>query len=60
MLAGAGKALIDLEGVLPFDGFDILHDPLHVRAVVFQNPDGSRICLLSVVAASRMEKHEWL
>ena len=52
MFAGAGKALIDLEGVLPFDGFDILHDPLHVRTVVLQNPDGTRACLLSVDATS--------
>lgn len=52
MLAGAGKALIDLEGVLPFDGFDFVYDPLHMRALVFQNPDGSRACLLSVDATS--------
>ena len=52
MLAGAGKAPIDLEGVLPFDGFDATHDPLHMRAVVFQNPNGSRACLLSVDATS--------
>ena len=52
MLAGAGKAAIDLGGVLPFDGFDIVRDPLHMRAVVFQNPDGARSCLLSVDATS--------
>lgn len=52
MLAGAGKAPIDLEGVLPFDGFDAVRDPLHVRTVVLQNPDGSRACLLSVDATS--------
>lgn len=52
MLAGAGKALIDLEGVLPFDGFDAVLDPLYARAVVLQNPDGSRACLLSVDATS--------
>lgn len=52
MLAGAGRATIDLEGVLPFDGFDLLHDPLHIRSVVLQNPDGSRACLLSVDATS--------
>lgn len=52
MLAGAGKSLIDLTGVLPFDGFDAMRDPLHMRAVVFQNPDGARACLLSVDATS--------
>ena len=52
MLAGAGKAPINLEGVLPFDGFDLVRDPIHVRSVVFQNPDGSRACLLSVDATS--------
>ena len=52
MLAGAGKACIDLDGVLPFDGFDRQHDPLHIRSVVLQNPDGSRACLLSVDATS--------
>ena len=52
MLAGAGKAHIDLDGVLPFDGFDLELDPLHMRTVVFQNPDGSRACLLSVDATS--------
>ena len=52
MLAGAGKAQIDLDGVLPFDGFDILYDPLSIRSVVFQNPDGARLCLLSIDATS--------
>lgn len=52
MLAGAGKAPISLEGVLPFDGFDLMHDPIHVRSLVFQNPDGSRACLVSVDATS--------
>ncbi|WP_322150648.1 hypothetical protein [Paratractidigestivibacter sp.] len=52
MLAGAGKAEIDLEGVLPFDGFCSAHDPLCVRAVVMQNPDDTRACLLSVDATS--------
>jgi len=52
LYAGAGKALIDLEGVLPFDGFDIVHDPLHVRAVVFGNPDETRACVVSIDATS--------
>jgi len=50
--AGASKALIDLEGVLPFDGFDVVHDQLHVRAVVFGNPDGTRCCVVSIDATS--------
>lgn len=49
---GAGKAPIDLGGVLPFDGFDVVRDPLYVRAVVFENPDGSRACLVSIDATS--------
>ena len=52
MLAGAGKCTIDLNGVLPFDGFDVMRDPLHIRALVLENPDGSRCCLLSVDATS--------
>ena len=52
LYAGAGKALIDLEGVLPFDGFDVVRDPLHVRAVAFGNPDGNRACIVSVDATS--------
>lgn len=52
LYAGAGKALIDLEGVLPFDGFDVVRDPLHVRAVAFGNPDGNHACIVSVDATS--------
>ena len=52
MLVGAGKAPINLDGILPFDEFDVVRDPLYMRAVVFQNPDGSRACLLSVDATS--------
>ena len=52
MLAGAGKARINLDEVLPFDGFDLELDPLNMRSIVFQNPDGSRACLLSVDATS--------
>lgn len=52
MLAGAGKSAINLQGVLPFDGFDETLDSLYVRAVVFQNPDGTRACLVSVDATS--------
>lgn len=52
MLAGGGKAHIELGGVLPFDGFDVVCDSLYVRALVLQNPDGTRSCLLSVDATS--------
>ena len=52
MLAGAGKAAIGLEGVLPFDGFDVVRDRLSIRAVVFQCPDETRSCLLSIDAAA--------
>lgn len=37
MLCGAGKARIALDDVLPFDGFDFVHDPVYARAVVFQS-----------------------
>ncbi len=55
---GSGKARIDLSGVLPFDGFDVVHDPLHVRAAVFENPDSSRACLISVDATSMRDDSE--
>lgn len=49
---GAGKAAIDLAGVLPHDGFAAIHDKLYVRALVFENEDGSRSCLLSAEETS--------
>lgn len=49
---GAGKAVIDLEGVLPHDGFAAIHDSLCVRALVFEGEDGGRYCLLSAEETS--------
>lgn len=49
---GAGKATIDLEGVLPHDGFAGVHDDLCMRALAFENADGSRCCLLSAEETS--------
>ena len=49
---GAGKAIIDLEGVLPHDGFAGVHDDLCMRTLAFENEDGSRCCLLSAEETS--------
>lgn len=49
---GAGKATIDLEGVLPHDGFAGVRDGLCMRALVFENADGRRCCLLSAEETS--------
>ncbi|MBR3326159.1 MAG: hypothetical protein IKG22_02400 [Atopobiaceae bacterium] len=49
---GAGKATIDLEGVLPHDGFAGVHDELGMRALVFEDETGRRYCLLSVEETS--------
>jgi len=49
---GAGKATIDLEGVLPHDGFAGVRDGLCMRALVFENADGRRSCLLSAEETS--------
>ena len=49
---GAGKATINLEGVLPHDGFSGVHDDLCMRALVFENANGSRCCLLSAEETS--------
>ena len=49
---GAGKATIDLAGVLPHDGFSGVHDDLSMRSLVFENTDGSRYCLLSAEETS--------
>lgn len=50
MKAGAGKANINLDGVLPFDGFDVELDSLWVRAVLVEA--GERCCIVSVEATS--------
>lgn len=49
---GAGRAVIDLAGVLPHDGFAGVHDSLHIRTLAFENPDGGRACLLSAEETS--------
>ena len=49
---GAGGATIDLEGVLPHDGFSGVHDDLCMRALAFENTDGNRCCLLSAEETS--------
>ncbi len=53
MKAGAGKAEVDLAGVLPFDGFDAVQHPLVVRALVLE--EGIRICLVSMELTSIRE-----
>lgn len=50
MKAGAGKARINLDGVLPFDGFDVELDSLWVRAVLVEAVN--RSCIVSVEATS--------
>lgn len=57
MRAGAGKATIRLEDVLPFDGFDAQQDDLHVRALVVdsgrdERAETNRCCIVSVEATS--------
>ena len=50
MKAGAGKARINLDGVLPFDGFDVELDSLWVRAALVEAVN--RSCIVSVEATS--------
>ena len=50
MKAGAGKAHINLDGVLPFDGFDVELDSLWVRTVLVEAEN--RCCIVSVEATS--------
>ena len=47
---GAGKAEIDLEGVLPFDGFDEQLDAIWARALVVEA--GTRCCIVSAATPS--------
>ncbi len=49
--AGAGKAVIDLEGVLPFDGFDDVRHVLQCRALVVEGAD-THVCILTVEMTS--------
>ncbi|MGC3992851.1 MAG: hypothetical protein QM779_01755 [Propionicimonas sp.] len=49
--AGAGAAPIEFpDGIFSIDGFVGVHDPIHVRAAVFEGPDGLRhvICSLEL------------
>lgn len=56
LLAGAGRVAIDLEGILPFDGFDAQRDPIYARALVLEyrrslgqnrcDEDAHRVCLV--------------
>lgn len=51
LLAGAGKAEVDLAGVLPFDGFDEVRHPLCARAAVLEL-GRERACLVSLELTS--------
>jgi len=44
---GAARAVIPLDGVLPLNGFGIVHDPLYVRALVLDDGE-SRAVLVSI------------
>lgn len=48
--AGAGKADVELAGILPFDGFDAVRHPLAVRALVLE--DKERICVVALELTS--------
>ena len=51
MRAGAARAAIDLEDVLPFDGFDVLRHEIFARALVVE-ATGQRACILSLEVTS--------
>ncbi len=51
LLAGAGKAAIELADILPFDGFDEPRHPVHARAVVLE-AGGARACVVSLEMTS--------
>lgn len=51
MRAGAARAAIDLEDVLPFDGFDVLRHEIFARALVVEAM-GRRACILSLEVTS--------
>lgn len=59
MRAGAGKAEVDLSGVLPFDGFGSLHDALSARAIMLE-AGGRCVCIVSLemtsIAPALMQK----
>lgn len=47
---GSGKAQVELDDVLPFDGFDAVLDPIHARALVIQAD--RRACIISLEVTS--------
>lgn len=51
MRAGAARVAIDLEDVLPFDGFDALRHEIFARALVVE-ATGQRACILSLEVTS--------
>ena len=51
LLAGAGKARIGLDGVLPYDGFTMERHPLCARALVLECASG-RICIVNLELTS--------
>lgn len=51
MKAGAARAVIDFEDVLPFDGFDMLRHEIFARALVVE-ATGQRACILSLEVTS--------
>ena len=53
LLAGAGRAALGLDGILPLEGFTRVNDPLHVRALVLETD--RRIVLVSVEVTSLPE-----
>ena len=51
MMVGAGKAPIELDGIVPFDGFDSVRHELQARALVVES-NGNRACILSLEMTS--------
>ena len=51
MKAGAARVAINLEDVLPFDGFDALRHEIFARAFVVEGM-GRRACILSLEVTS--------
>lgn len=51
MKAGAARVAINLEDVLPFDGFDALRHEIFARAFVVEGM-GRRVCILSLEVTS--------
>ena len=55
LLAGGGKAVVDLDGILPFDGFGSVRDSLCARALVLDAVPGDgaqRVCIVVLDATS--------